>query len=89
MRKIGSGSFGDIYLVTDNETGKEYAMKKESKRMKQPQLRYEAKAYKALAGGGGNASLYSFHTCTFMYIQTHRRYKSLRRILFTHTRTHK
>ena len=37
-RKIGSGSFGDIYLGTDRSTGEEVAIKLESRRAAQPQL---------------------------------------------------
>lgn len=52
-RKIGSGSFGDIYLGTNVSTGEEVAMKLESKKSKHPQLVYEAKLYKLLQGAVG------------------------------------
>lgn len=69
-RKIGSGSFGDIYLGmyskdirTGNLTntvpgtniisGEEIAIKLESVKAKHPQLEYEARVYKSLAGGVG------------------------------------
>ncbi|KAG5514033.1 hypothetical protein PMAC_000655 [Pneumocystis sp. 'macacae'] len=57
-RKIGSGSFGDIYLVRFNSgtniiSGEEIAIKLESSKVKHPQLEYEARVYKALAGGVG------------------------------------
>lgn len=52
-RKIGSGSFGDIYLGTNIISGEEVAIKLESVRAKHPQLEYEAKVYKALCGGVG------------------------------------
>ena len=71
-RKIGSGSFGDIYLgeqpqlpsasrqsKTDYRTGtniisgEEIAIKLESVKAKHPQLEYEARVYKSLAGGVG------------------------------------
>ncbi|KAI8809545.1 kinase-like domain-containing protein [Cladochytrium replicatum] len=52
-RKIGSGSFGDIYLGTFIVTGEEVAIKLESIRAKHPQLEYESKVYRALAGGVG------------------------------------
>lgn len=37
-RKIGSGSFGDIYLGTNMTTGEEVAIKLESVKTKHPQL---------------------------------------------------
>ncbi|OZJ06590.1 hypothetical protein BZG36_00628 [Bifiguratus adelaidae] len=52
-RKIGSGSFGDIYLGTNIINGEEVAIKLESVKAKHPQLEYEAKVYKTLAGGVG------------------------------------
>mmetsp|Transcript_26395 Transcript_26395/g.75789 ORF Transcript_26395/g.75789 Transcript_26395/m.75789 type:complete len:419 (+) Transcript_26395:93-1349(+) len=52
-RKIGSGSFGDIFLGTDSCTGDEVAIKRESIKSRHPQLLYEAKIYRILAGGVG------------------------------------
>ncbi|KAK6466068.1 hypothetical protein DFJ63DRAFT_282711 [Scheffersomyces coipomensis] len=52
-RKIGSGSFGDIYLGTNIISGEEVAIKLENIKAKHPQLEYEAKVYKALSGGVG------------------------------------
>jgi len=52
-RKIGSGSFGDIYIGTNVQTGEEIAIKLESIKSKHPQLLYESKLYKILAGGVG------------------------------------
>mmetsp|Transcript_16033 Transcript_16033/g.29116 ORF Transcript_16033/g.29116 Transcript_16033/m.29116 type:complete len:316 (+) Transcript_16033:102-1049(+) len=52
-RKIGSGSFGDIYIGTNVQTGDEVAIKLESIKSKHPQLLYESKLYKILAGGIG------------------------------------
>jgi len=52
-RKIGSGSFGDIYLGTNMTTGEEVAIKLESIKTKHPQLLYECKIYKILHGGLG------------------------------------
>jgi casein kinase 1 len=52
-RKIGSGSFGDIYIGTNVQTQDEVAIKLESIKSKHPQLLYESKLYKILAGGVG------------------------------------
>jgi len=52
-RKIGSGSFGDIYIGTNVQTGEELAIKLESIKSRHPQLLYESKLYKILAGGVG------------------------------------
>ncbi|KNE69710.1 CK1/CK1/CK1-D protein kinase [Allomyces macrogynus ATCC 38327] len=52
-RKIGAGSFGDIYLGTNIMNGEEVAIKLENVKAKHPQLEYEARVYRALAGGVG------------------------------------
>jgi len=52
-RKIGCGSFGDIYLGTNITNNEDVAIKLEGVRTKHPQLFYEAKLYKILAGGVG------------------------------------
>ncbi|ORX80459.1 putative HRR25 protein [Basidiobolus meristosporus CBS 931.73] len=52
-RKIGSGSFGEIYLGTSVVGGEEVAIKLESTKARHPQLEYESKVYKSLAGGVG------------------------------------
>ncbi|TEB28999.1 kinase-like protein [Coprinellus micaceus] len=68
-KKIGSGSFGDIYLSIDTISGEEVAIKLESVKDKNPQLEYEFKVYKALAG-----SLFNFCNRRFSlktYIHSH------------------
>ncbi|KAJ7555189.1 hypothetical protein O6H91_05G025700 [Diphasiastrum complanatum] len=52
-RKIGSGSFGEIYLGTNIQTNEEVGIKLESVKTKHPQLLYESKLYKILQGGTG------------------------------------
>ncbi|KAF2608229.1 hypothetical protein F2Q68_00046337 [Brassica cretica] len=52
-RKIGSGSFGEIYLGTNIQTNEEVAIKLENVKTKHPQLLYESKLYKVLQGGTG------------------------------------
>ncbi|KAM7258176.1 hypothetical protein ACFE04_013917 [Oxalis oulophora] len=51
-RKIGSGSFGELYLGVNIQTGEEVAVKLESVKTKHPQLHYESKLYMLLKGGG-------------------------------------
>ncbi|CAL5436562.1 unnamed protein product [Camellia sinensis] len=50
-RKIGSGSFGELYLGVNVQTGEEVAIKLESVKTKHPQLHYESKIYMILQGG--------------------------------------
>ncbi|KAL6881956.1 hypothetical protein ACP4OV_011428 [Aristida adscensionis] len=53
-RKLGSGSFGEIYLAgTHVQTNEEVAIKLESVKTKHPQLLYESKLYRILQGGTG------------------------------------
>ena len=52
-RKIGSGSFGDIYLGTNISTGEEVAIKLEGIKTKHPQLHIESKFYRIMQGGVG------------------------------------
>lgn len=53
IRKIGSGSFGDIYLGMNISNGEEVAVKIEAIKARHPQLLYESKLYRVLAGGVG------------------------------------
>ncbi|CAJ1399981.1 unnamed protein product [Effrenium voratum] len=57
-RKLGSGSFGEIYFAVDSQTGKELAVKLERVDSKHPMLLYEAKLLKHLEGAPGFASVY-------------------------------
>ncbi|CCD25483.1 serine/threonine protein kinase HRR25 NDAI_0F01640 [Naumovozyma dairenensis CBS 421] len=52
-RKIGAGSFGDIYHGTNLLSGEEIAIKVESVRTKHPQLEYESRVYRYISGGIG------------------------------------
>merc|ERR1711915_475619 len=53
-RKIGGGSFGDIYLASDVvSTNEEVAVKLEHVKTKHPQLHIESKFYKVMQGGVG------------------------------------
>ena len=52
-RKIGNGSFREIYLGMNPKNGEEVGIKLENAETKHPQLLYESKLYKFLAGGIG------------------------------------
>lgn len=52
-RKIGSGSFGELYLAINLQNGEEVAVKLEPVKTKHPQLHYESKLYMLLQGGTG------------------------------------
>ncbi|CAK8572108.1 unnamed protein product [Lathyrus sativus] len=52
-RKIGGGSFGELYLGVNVQTGEEVAVKLEPSKTKHPQLHYESKLYMLLQGGTG------------------------------------
>ena len=52
-RKIGSGSFGEIYLGTNIQNNEEVAIKLEKVRTRHPQLQYESRIYRLLQGGPG------------------------------------
>lgn len=50
-RRIGGGSFGDIFSGKDTQDGKDVAIKLEPSRSKSPQLEIENKIYQILQGG--------------------------------------
>ncbi|KHG29281.1 hypothetical protein F383_11363 [Gossypium arboreum] len=52
-RKIGNGSFGELYLGVNVQSGEEVAVKLEPVKTKHPQLHYESKLYMLLQGGTG------------------------------------
>jgi casein kinase 1 len=52
-RRIGAGSFGEIYAGENVETHEEVAVKLESVQTRPPQLNIESRIYKVLAGGVG------------------------------------
>ncbi|XP_062226160.1 casein kinase 1-like isoform X2 [Phragmites australis] len=52
-KKIGSGSFGELYLGVNVQNGEEVAVKLESVKSRHPQLHYESKLYTLLQGGTG------------------------------------
>jgi casein kinase 1 epsilon len=56
-RKIGSGSFGELYLGVNLQNGEEVAVKLESAKTRHPQLYYESRLYTHLQGGTGIPNL--------------------------------
>ena len=52
-KRIGAGSFGEIYSGENTVTKEEVAIKLETTRTRPPQLQGEARVYKALSGGSG------------------------------------
>lgn len=57
-RKLGSGSFGEIYKGTDSNSGQEVAIKLEKINSRHPQLVYESKLIKLLHGPIGIPEVY-------------------------------
>jgi len=57
-RKIGHGSFGEVYMGKNIHNGEEVAMKLEHLNTKTQQLAYEYKVYRKLAGGVGIPNVY-------------------------------
>eukprot|EP00824_Muranothrix_gubernata_P010823 TRINITY_DN23926_c0_g1_i2.p1 TRINITY_DN23926_c0_g1~~TRINITY_DN23926_c0_g1_i2.p1 ORF type:complete len:265 (-),score=11.15 TRINITY_DN23926_c0_g1_i2:353-1147(-) len=57
-KKIGSGSFGDIYKAINISTEEEVAIKLEPIKTRSPQLIYECKIYKLLEGQSGIPKIY-------------------------------
>eukprot|EP00753_Platysulcus_tardus_P000961 PLAT10803.2.p1 GENE.PLAT10803.2~~PLAT10803.2.p1 ORF type:complete len:393 (-),score=207.48 PLAT10803.2:122-1300(-) len=67
-RKIGSGSFGDIYLGTDIASSVEVAIKMERAKSRHPQLLYESKVYKLLRGGEGIPCVHWYGTESVFHV---------------------
>jgi len=52
IKKIGQGSFGEIYVAQHTATLEKCAIKAEAGSASHPQLHYESKVYKILSGLG-------------------------------------
>lgn len=61
-RRIGAGSFGEIYSAENVHTHKRVAIKMENSRSKVPQLAYESKLYAIFSGGTGIPRLHWYGT---------------------------
>ncbi|KAH8352682.1 hypothetical protein KR084_005615 [Drosophila pseudotakahashii] len=62
VRKMGSGSFGDIYKATHRKSGLQVALKLERSDIINPQLIYEYKLYNILRLGMGIPQAYHYHS---------------------------
>eukprot|EP00756_Hemistasia_phaeocysticola_P026141 Hpha_TRINITY_DN16043_c1_g1::TRINITY_DN16043_c1_g1_i1::g.119248::m.119248/K02218/CSNK1, CKI; casein kinase 1 len=60
-RKVGGGSFGDIYQGTNIQTGEPVAIKLEPVKTRHPQLLYESRLYKILNSGSGAVGIPRVH----------------------------
>ena len=58
IKKLGSGSFGEVYKAIDIKTNREVAAKLELVTSKHPQLKNEAQVYKVLQGSVGIPKIY-------------------------------
>ena len=64
-RRIGAGSFGEIYSAENIQSHRRVAVKLESTRTPVPQLSYESRIYAILAGGTGIPRFYWYGTEEF------------------------
>ena len=53
-KKLGSGSFGDIFLGINKKTKEKIAIKLEFKNTPNPKLKKESKIYSIIKGGSKN-----------------------------------
>jgi casein kinase 1 len=58
LKKVGSGSFGEIYRGLDTETNDEIAVKLEKVNTRHPQLLYEGKLLRIIQGAPGIPSIH-------------------------------
>ncbi|OHS92748.1 CK1 family protein kinase [Tritrichomonas foetus] len=61
-RRIGAGSFGEIYSAENIRSHRKVAVKLENMRTKVPQLSYESKLYSIFSGGTGIPRLHWYGT---------------------------
>ena len=62
LRKLGSGSFGDIYLGLNTQSGGHVAVKLEAQDMRWKQLCFESRLYSYLQGKPGRSPQHSSRT---------------------------
>ncbi len=60
-KKLGSGSFGEIYYGINMKQNEEVAIKLEPNKAKHPQLQYESQLYISLQGGGISHIYYIYY----------------------------
>ena len=67
-RKLGSGSFGEIYIATDLTTQEEVAVKLEHRKTKHPQLHIECRFYKVSPPSIFNHILFVYNIYFITYL---------------------
>ena len=61
-QKLGAGSFGEIYMGEDRESGQNVAIKFENVKTRVPQLSYESKLYSIFKNGVNVPKFFWFGT---------------------------
>lgn len=69
-RKFNSGSFGDLYLGVNVQTGEEVAIKLEPVKTQYPQLLREVKVYRAMEKEGKGDATYALSCAILLWLSS-------------------